>query len=87
MHNLYTVIDNKADMLIGGVLVRHNHQAAVRSFMDLANDRETLVGQHTDDFDLYFVGTINDETGKIIATDPFLLIKGADLAKPPTLEK
>ena len=39
---------------------------AVRAFSDLANDRQTMVGQHPADFTLFKIGDFEDRHGRFI---------------------
>jgi len=39
---------------------------ATRSFADLANDTNTMVGRHPADFTLYYVGAYDDQSGLLI---------------------
>lgn len=38
--------------------------AAIRSFQDEANNPESMINKHPEDFELVQLGTFNDETGK-----------------------
>lgn len=53
---------------------------ALRNFKDLINNPSNAqLHQHADDFDLYELGTFNDETGEITAKTPELLMRGKDV--------
>lgn len=42
--------------------------AALRSFMDLANDTQTTIGRHPIDYVLYRVGGFDDASGLLLPT-------------------
>lgn len=41
------------------------HGEAERTFQQIVNDPQTYVSKHPDDFELYFLGTYDDHTGRI----------------------
>lgn len=51
---------------------------AIRSFRDeLARD-ESPMGQHPEDYDLYFIGDYEEESGAITAMKPLVIAKGTE---------
>lgn len=50
--------------------VAPNAAAALRGFADAANDTNTYVGKHPQDYILFEVGTWEDQTGLIGCTNP-----------------
>lgn len=53
---------------------------AIRSFQDaLNNPQNAQIHAHPDDFDLYLIGTFDDETGKIESNEPEQLALGKQL--------
>jgi len=48
----------------------HTDGAAIRMVADLANDLNTTVGRHPQDYVLYNVGTYSDENGTLEPTRP-----------------
>lgn len=46
------------------------HGSALRAFSDHVNDPQSAPNKHPDDFNLYHLGTFNDETGQLVAVDP-----------------
>ncbi len=55
---------------------------AVRSFTDLANDPESNICRHADDYTLFNIGTFNDSTAKIDWTSPVTLGCAIQYKKP-----
>ena len=53
---------------------------AERSFVALAQDLSTTVGQHPRDFVLYEIGSFNDQTGLIDPCEPKRIISGSEIA-------
>lgn len=51
---------------------------AVRSFSDLVNNKETDVGKHPDDFDLYELGEFDDDSGEFHGVKPRQIAIGKD---------
>lgn len=60
---------------------------ALRSFSDEVNKgRESTIGQHPEDYDLYEIGDYEDREGKLIPCSPRLLLRGQDVGgKSPPL--
>lgn len=44
-----------------------NDEVAMRSFDDLIRDKRTLVGQHPEDFGLFYIGLFEQESGELTA--------------------
>lgn len=42
---------------------------AIRQFMDLCNDAQSLVFKHPEDFSLWFLGTFDEVSGELKATE------------------
>ena len=61
---LCTIHDRSIDAYVNLHCVRAEGQA-IRQFMDAINNKDGgSIHQHPDDYDLYRVGTYNDETGE-----------------------
>jgi len=55
------------------------HGEAERNFAQLAKDDKTQVGQHPEDFDLYYLGDYDDNSGKMAPQDtPHHIAKASD---------
>lgn len=54
---------------------------AVRGFQDAAKDNKTTISQHPEDFDLYQLGTFDEQTGLVEQpeTGPLKLVAGLGL--------
>lgn len=50
---------------------------AIRTFTDVANDRESRVHKYPEDFTLFEIGTFNDTSGTIIPREANLPLGGA----------
>lgn len=56
---IYAIIDKVAGQIIGGLQAHKHEAAAVRFYSDVAAMKESLVGKHPQDFDLYRLGHVN----------------------------
>lgn len=59
---------------------------AIRSFQDEINraDANNNLHNHPDDFDLYILGTYEEETGDIKSQKPEMIAIGKDMVTPNT---
>lgn len=57
--------------------------AAIRSFADEVNraDKDNPLFNHPEDFDLYEVGSFDDDSGGLVAIQPRMVAVGKDLVK------
>lgn len=76
MQGIYGVYDNKAEAIVGGLYLFRQDAAAIRMFGDIASDPKTLVGMHTEDYDLLLLGMLQ-ENSTLTATDPIKVMTGA----------
>ena len=77
MYYLYFLKDNKANATFGPLLTCRNDAEATRYFRDMLGNKQTLPGQHPEDFDLYCAGSYNDISGEIEHVDtPTMVISG-----------
>lgn len=76
--NAYSVYDVKAE-LYGPLFLLKSHGEALRGFQDLCEDKNTMPGRHPGDFKLVQLGTFDDVSGRLEATDPLTLTFGSDL--------
>ena len=64
----YSVYDEKVSTF-GTPFFAATNPAAIRMFTDLANDPNTTVGRHPEDFTLYHVGQFDDSSGELLKMD------------------
>lgn len=67
---IYSVKDNKIGF--NNTFLAANNAAAMRMFADTCRQKETLFANHPEDFDLYAVGELNENTGEITSEIKFL---------------
>ncbi len=61
---------------------------ATRMFSDLANNTETNIGKHPEDYKLYKIGTFTDNDAKLKSDDTIALIASAtDFLERETLHE
>lgn len=63
---IYSIRDSKGEVF-NFPFYKKTHGEAERDFRSLVNDEKSTVWQYPEDYDLYFIGTYDDETGKIEA--------------------
>jgi hypothetical protein len=68
------------------IYVRPNEGAAVREFGEVCKKEETPIGQFPEDFELWVLGTWNQETGEIIVEDKKCIATAKQYAKNITKE-
>lgn len=59
---VFAIYDSKAQFFMKPFNVR-NKGEAIRGFADLANDQNTVVGKHPEDFGLFELGSFDEEKG------------------------
>lgn len=89
--NVYTLFDRKL-RLFGQLVLERNDFSVQRSLLDgLGAAPDSLMAKHPEDFDLYHVGSFDDEAGKLNGEDFKLVCCVRDLVayetpqKPPVL--
>ncbi len=73
--NTYTIFDTAAGAYMRPFFLQADSQA-IRSFKDIALDKDHAVGQHPEDYSLVRVGTFDDQTGLIHPETVEVLING-----------
>lgn len=63
---MYSVRDTKAE-IYHAPWYKNTHGEAEREFQTIADDPKSTIYKHPEDYDLYFVGEYDDQTGKIEA--------------------
>jgi len=76
---VFTVRDQKAEIFNTPWFAK-THGEAERNFQQLAKDPKSTVNQFPDDFDLYYLGTYDDQTGLVNPVDtPQHMIKAVQV--------
>lgn len=65
---IYSIRDSKGEHF-KPPFYKHTHGEAERDFTTLCRDEKSTVSQYPDDFDLYYLGIYDDQTGKIASLD------------------
>ena len=50
-----------------------NDQVCMRSFRIMCNNKDTEFGQYPEDYDLYLVGELNEDTGVLTSNVQFII--------------
>lgn len=80
---MFTIRDIKGDAF-GTPFFQATQGQALRAFADLATNADSTVGQHPEDFILYFLGTFDIITGDFTAEPhPQHLATGTDFIQNP----
>jgi len=78
---IFTIRDSKGEVY-NQPFFQKTHGEAERNFHQLVNDNKSTVSQFPEDFDLYFIGTYNDQTGLLSPNDtPQHVIKAVQIKK------
>lgn len=73
---IYTIRDSKGEFFHPPFFKR-SHGEAERDFMHLCKDDKTMTGLYSEDYDLYYLGTYDDQTGKMtVGQTPDHITKG-----------
>lgn len=84
MKVIIAIKDTAARVFGTPFFVQHAAQA-IRSLRDEVNSKESKsdVNQHPSDFELYEIGTFNDDTGLVVCHEaPVLIARAKDLQDP-----
>jgi len=83
MKHYYAVKDLAVQAFGSPFLVRARGEA-LRSFQDEANrtDGQSAVAQHPEDYELYYIGTYDEEHGTLAGQPPELIARAKDLLTP-----
>jgi len=78
---IFTIRDSKGEVY-NTPFFQKSHGEAERSFRELVNDEKSMVSKYPDDFDLYFVGEYNDQTGTISSLEtPQHVVKAVNVKR------
>ncbi|AZL82864.1 nonstructural protein [Apis mellifera associated microvirus 23] len=89
MLKMFSIRDSKAEVYYSPFFAK-SHGEAERNFRELTNDQKSTVSKYPEDFDLYYLGTYDDSTGKLAPVDtPQHLMKAVNVVnqKPTSLEQ
>jgi len=76
---IFSIRDSKTETF-GQPFYQHTHAEAERNFSKLVKDDKSTINSFPEDFDLYYLGTYNDQTGLIMSLDtPQHCIKAVNL--------
>lgn len=79
---VFSIRDSKAE-IYNQPFFNKSHGEAERNFQMLIADEKSMVSKYPEDFDLYFIGTYDDESGKLDPLPtPQHVVKGIALKKP-----
>lgn len=67
--NMFGIYDTKA-CLYGPPFFAPTVGAAVRSFSDLANDKQSSINKHPSDYVLFQLGVFDDNDGSVVSCSP-----------------
>lgn len=82
LHKVYSIRDSKTEVF-NVPFYKVTHGEAERDFRTLANDEKSRLAQYPEDFDLYFIGEYDDNTGKMNALDtPQHIVKAVNVIQP-----
>lgn len=73
---VYSIRDRKTEMY-NTPWFQKSHGEAERSFTSMAMDEKTTINQYPEDYDLYFIGEYNSDTGCLIPLDSPLHVSKA----------
>lgn len=65
MRRLYAIRDNKAQLISGPLMIHPNDVTAIRQFGQITDHQESDLHKYPDDFELIYVGNIDETTGAI----------------------
>lgn len=75
---IFSVRDQKTE-IYNQPFYQKTHGEAERSFRQLVNDPKSTINAHPQDFDLYYLGDYDDNSGKMAPCDtPQHVIKAVD---------
>lgn len=77
-NKIYSIYDEKAEVF-NTPFFSQNDNIAIRSFQDLANDPQSTIYRHPEDYKLYELGVFEDDAGKVIPVDQPRFIINAQL--------
>lgn len=81
MKKMYTIKDQKSESF-NVPFFNNTHGEAERNFQELVNDKQSFVSKYPEDYDLYYLGTYDERTGKFAPTEtPEHIVKAVQLVR------
>lgn len=78
---VYAIRDAKADVYLQPFF-RKTHGEAERDFRTLVGDEKSMISKYPDDYDLYYLGDYDDQTGAIERLDtPTHVVKAVNFVQ------
>lgn len=78
---IYAVYD-QASGIYDGPVPQKTDNAAMRGFLDLAHNDQSVISKHPSDFSLWRIGTYDDSTGEIEVAPKKCLAYAIDMITP-----
>nr|QJB20664.1 MAG: nonstructural protein [Microvirus sp.] len=75
---IYTLRDAKAEVY-HSPFFQKTHGEAERTFNKLVHDEKSMISQYPEDYDLYYLGEYDDQTGTIQSVVPQHIVKAVNL--------
>jgi len=85
MVKIFAIRDKKADSYMVPFF-QHNAPLAMRSVAGAMMDDTTSLAQYPDDFDLYELGTYDDQSGELVGRAPQFICSARSLVIVPVKE-
>lgn len=84
---IYSIWDQKGE-IFNTPFYQRTHGEAERSFKQVVNDEKSNLCRYPEDYDLYYLGEYDDQTGKMMPKEtPQHMIKATQLKGEKHLEK
>lgn len=76
---IYSIRDSKGEFYHPPFYSR-THAEAERNFAQLTSDDKSMISKYPQDFDLYYLGTFDQNLGKIVSLDtPHHIVKAVNI--------
>ena len=80
IHKIFTVFDQKAKAYLPPFFM-HQEGMSVRTFKDCVQSSDHQFGKNPEDYQLFSLGTFDDENGKIEQKSPDLVVSAVQLVE------
>lgn len=81
IRQIYTVLD-RAVLAHGTPIFTRARGEAVRSFMDECKNPDSMLSKHPEHYEMYFIGTYNEETAELTPHEPERVAMAIDFVTP-----